>query len=106
MVLRISKTGWMYHEAPFTEKEMQERHHPASCPKVAIALERFEPERYALMSVTGDVHLAWCIKRDDGWYIEDRSGNRLAGAFLTLASAKVAAQQVLAHKVGASNPGW
>jgi hypothetical protein len=107
VVLRISKTGAIYHDAPFTQAELEERQHPASVvvPAKAIALKRLEAGRHAFIAVAGDMQVGWCIKRDGGWYVEDMDCTRLAGPFETLAAVTSAGQQVLAQEAGASNPG-
>jgi hypothetical protein len=106
MVLRISKTGAIYCDAPFTQAELEERQHPASVavPAKAIALKRLEAGRHAFIAVAGDMQVGWCIRREGGWHIEDMDCNRLAGPFKTLAAVTSAGQQVLAHEAGASNP--
>jgi hypothetical protein len=109
MVLRISKTGAIYWDAPFTHEEVRERHQSASSAGSsgkAIALERFEPGCHGFVAVDGDVQVGWCVKRDGGWYIEDMDWNAVAGPFRTLAAATTAGQQVFALQAGASNPGW
>ena len=70
MVTRMSKTGAIYYEEPFTQAELEERQRsegkvePAA---KAIALERFEAGRHAFVAVAGDVQIGWCIRRDGGW---------------------------------------
>ena len=106
MILRISTTGWVYHEAPFAAEELEDAPQPARLPQpAAIALERFAAGRHALTAVSGGVQIGWCVKRDEGWYIEDMDCKTLAGPFRTLAAATGAGQQVFAHEAGASNPG-
>jgi len=94
MAIRISKTGAIYYDAPFTQEQPQS----ASCANPtaeAVALERVEAGRHAFVAGAGQV-VGWCIKRDGGWYIGDRDGNSLAGPFGTLAGATSAGQQVFA----------
>ena len=106
MVTRMSKTGAIYYEEPFTQAELEERQRsegkvePAA---KAIALERFEAGRHAFVAVAGDVQIGWCIRRDGGWYIEDTDGHSIAGPFRTLASASTAGQEALAYETGETN---
>jgi hypothetical protein len=100
MVTRISKTGAIYYDyPPFDQAELEEglpsEVKEGAAAKV-IALERVEVGRHAFISVGEHGQLVgWCIKRDDGWYIQGRDGNSPAGPFGTLAAATGAAQQVL-----------
>jgi hypothetical protein len=70
MVTRMSKTGAIYYEEPFTQAELEERQRSegkAEPAAKAIALERFEAGRHAFVAVAGDVQIGWCIRRDGGW---------------------------------------
>ena len=105
MALRISKTGAVYCDDPFTLKGLEGRRQSASrvTPSGnAIALRRFKTGRHAFVAVAGDVQVGWCIKGDGGWYIEDMDYETLAGPFTTLAAASSAGEQVLAHLGGVS----
>jgi hypothetical protein len=108
MVLRISKTGAIYWDAPFTQEELRERQQSVSCANPsgkAIALARFAPGCHGFVAAPGDVQVDWCIKHDGGWYIEDMDYETLAGPYRTLAAATAAGQQVFAQEAGASKPG-
>jgi hypothetical protein len=103
MVTRISKTGAIYYDyPPFDQVELEEEH-PSEVKEgaaaKAIALERVEAGRHAFIAPgEGGQLVGWCIKRDDGWYIQGRDGNSPAGPFGTLVAATAAAQQVLAPR--------
>src|SRR4029077_7667688 len=77
MVTRISKTGAIYYDyPPFDQAELEEGH-PSEVKEgaaaKAIALERVEAGRHAFIAPgEGGQLVGWCIKRDDGWYIQGR----------------------------------
>jgi len=102
MVTRISKTGAIYYDyPPFDQAELEEglRSEVKEGAAKTIALERVEAGRHAFIAVGESAQLVgWCIKRDDGWYIQGRDGNSPAGPFGTLVAATAAAQQVLAPR--------